>query len=155
MCRVRLQKCTGTAVAATCQRFLPNSHPRPFPLFPAFSHFLFSSSHPTMPTCRRKRVVLTELSQALLQAAQSSPDKEVYYLHQTGEIFETYECVQPTTPSPFSDRLPPRPQGVCGENVLLQIETVPVRGHRQEWPRLLPGARERTAGGPDNAFQVP
>lgn len=46
-----------------------------------------------MPTCRRKRVVLTEPSQALLQAAQSSPDKEVYYLHQTGEIFETYECV--------------------------------------------------------------
>ena len=41
-----------------------------------------------MPTCRRKRVVLTEPSQALLQ---SNPDKEVYYLHQTGEIFETYE----------------------------------------------------------------
>lgn len=46
-----------------------------------------------MPTCRRKRVVLTEPSQALLQAAESNPDKEVYYLHQTGEIFETYEYV--------------------------------------------------------------
>lgn len=46
-----------------------------------------------MPTCRRKRVVLTEPSQALLQAAKSYPDKDVYYLHQTGEIFETYEYV--------------------------------------------------------------
>ncbi|KAG9314516.1 chromatin remodeling complex protein [Chiua virens] len=45
-----------------------------------------------MPTCRRKRVVLTEPSQALLQAAQSNSAKEVYYLHQTGEIFETYEA---------------------------------------------------------------
>ncbi|KAF8140096.1 chromatin remodeling complex protein [Boletus edulis] len=45
-----------------------------------------------MPTCRRKRVVLTEPSQALLQAAESNLDKEVYYLHQTGEIFETYEA---------------------------------------------------------------
>ncbi|KAH0838447.1 chromatin remodeling complex protein [Lanmaoa asiatica] len=45
-----------------------------------------------MPTCRRKRVVLTEPSQALLDTAQSNPDKEVYYLHQTGEIFETYEA---------------------------------------------------------------
>ncbi|KAL4068214.1 ATP-utilizing chromatin assembly and remodelling N-terminal-domain-containing protein [Scleroderma yunnanense] len=45
-----------------------------------------------MPTCRRKRVVLTEPSQTLLQAAKSNPDKDVYYLHQTGEIFETYEA---------------------------------------------------------------
>ncbi|KAG6381334.1 chromatin remodeling complex protein [Boletus reticuloceps] len=45
-----------------------------------------------MPTCRRKRVVLTEPSPALLQAAQSNLDKEVYYLHQTGEIFESYEA---------------------------------------------------------------
>ncbi|KAH7883746.1 chromatin remodeling complex protein [Phlebopus sp. FC_14] len=45
-----------------------------------------------MPTCRRKRVVLTEPSQALLQAAVSNPDKDVYYLQQTGEIFETYEA---------------------------------------------------------------
>ncbi|KIJ68264.1 hypothetical protein HYDPIDRAFT_146150 [Hydnomerulius pinastri MD-312] len=45
-----------------------------------------------MPTCRRKRVVLTEPSQALLQAAKSNPDKDVYYLQQTGEIFETYEA---------------------------------------------------------------
>ena len=46
-----------------------------------------------MPTCRRKRVVLTEPSQALLQAAKSNSDKDVYYLQQTGEIFETYEYV--------------------------------------------------------------
>ncbi|KAG1755110.1 chromatin remodeling complex protein [Suillus paluster] len=45
-----------------------------------------------MPTCRRKRVVLTEPSEALLQAAKSNPNKEVYYLQQTGEIFETYEA---------------------------------------------------------------
>lgn len=45
-----------------------------------------------MPTCRRKRVVLTEPSQALLQAAKSNSDKDVYYLQQTGEIFETYEA---------------------------------------------------------------
>ncbi|KAF8844084.1 hypothetical protein BDN67DRAFT_944466 [Paxillus ammoniavirescens] len=45
-----------------------------------------------MPTCRRKRVVLTEPSHALLQAAKSNPDKEVYYLQQTGEIFETYDA---------------------------------------------------------------
>ncbi|KAI6136757.1 chromatin remodeling complex protein [Pisolithus sp. B1] len=45
-----------------------------------------------MPTCRRKRVVLTEPSQALLQVAETNPGKDVYYLHQTGEIFETYEA---------------------------------------------------------------
>jgi hypothetical protein len=46
-----------------------------------------------MPTCRRKRVVLTEPSDALLQAAASDPPREVYYLQQTGEIFESYEYV--------------------------------------------------------------
>ncbi|KAF8225024.1 chromatin remodeling complex protein [Tricholoma matsutake] len=45
-----------------------------------------------MPTCRRKRVVLTEPSDALLQAAASDPNREVYYLEQTGEIFEFYEA---------------------------------------------------------------
>ncbi|KAF9458184.1 chromatin remodeling complex protein [Collybia nuda] len=45
-----------------------------------------------MPTCRRKRVVLTEPSDALLQAVTSDPTREVYYLEQTGEIFETYEA---------------------------------------------------------------
>jgi bromodomain adjacent to zinc finger domain protein 1A len=44
-----------------------------------------------MPTCRRKRVVLTEPSDALLQAAKSDPNKDVYFLQQTGEIFESYE----------------------------------------------------------------
>ena len=44
-----------------------------------------------MPTCRRKRVVLTEPSETLLQLAKTDPNKEVYYMQQTGEIFETYE----------------------------------------------------------------
>ncbi|KAL0950970.1 hypothetical protein HGRIS_007718 [Hohenbuehelia grisea] len=44
-----------------------------------------------MPTCRRKRVVLTEPSPALANALKSDPRKDVYFLHQTGEIFETYE----------------------------------------------------------------
>lgn len=46
-----------------------------------------------MPTCRRKRVVLTEPSDALVQSVRTDPNKEVYYLPQTGEIFETYESV--------------------------------------------------------------
>lgn len=45
-----------------------------------------------MPTCRRKRVVLTEPSTALLHAARSDPTREVFYLKETGEIFETYEA---------------------------------------------------------------
>jgi bromodomain adjacent to zinc finger domain protein 1A len=44
-----------------------------------------------MPTCRRKRVVLTEPSDSLLHAATSDPARDVYYLEQTGEIFESYE----------------------------------------------------------------
>ena len=51
-----------------------------------------------MPTCRRKRVVLTEPSEALLQAFRSHPDKLVFYLQQTGEVFETYEYVDTTIP---------------------------------------------------------
>ncbi|KAF5374801.1 hypothetical protein D9758_000115 [Tetrapyrgos nigripes] len=45
-----------------------------------------------MPTCRRKRVVLTEPSPALIQSAKSNPDRKVFLLQQTGEIFETYEA---------------------------------------------------------------
>ncbi|EKM60973.1 uncharacterized protein PHACADRAFT_110936 [Phanerochaete carnosa HHB-10118-sp] len=45
-----------------------------------------------MPTCRRKRVILTEPPQSLLDALKTDPTKEVYYLAQTGEIFETYEA---------------------------------------------------------------
>lgn len=44
-----------------------------------------------MPTCRRKRVVLTEPSETLLQLVKTNPNKEVYYMQQTGEIFESYE----------------------------------------------------------------
>lgn len=55
-------------------------------------HHLPSSFYPAkMPTCRRKRVVLTQPSEALLQAAKIDPNRDVYYLSRTGEIFESYE----------------------------------------------------------------
>ncbi|CCM00943.1 uncharacterized protein FIBRA_02990 [Fibroporia radiculosa] len=44
-----------------------------------------------MPTCRRKRVLLTEPSPELLAILKSDPNKDVYYLAQTGEIFESYD----------------------------------------------------------------
>lgn len=44
-----------------------------------------------MPTCRRKRVVLTEPSSHLLDAAKSDPHRKVFYLETTGEVFDTYE----------------------------------------------------------------
>lgn len=48
-----------------------------------------------MPTCRRKRVLLTEPSPVLLDALKRDPNRDVFYLAQTGELFETYESVQP------------------------------------------------------------
>ncbi|ESK98367.1 ddt domain protein [Moniliophthora roreri MCA 2997] len=45
-----------------------------------------------MPSCRRKRVVLIEPSPSLLQAAKTNPNKKVFFLEQTGEIFEGYEA---------------------------------------------------------------
>ena len=48
-----------------------------------------------MPTCRRKRVLLTEPDQELLELAQTEANKDVYLLEQTGEIFDTYEYVPP------------------------------------------------------------
>ncbi|KAK0233457.1 chromatin remodeling complex protein [Armillaria fumosa] len=45
-----------------------------------------------MPTCRRKRVVLTQPSDELLQSVKTDPAREVFYLRHTGEIFETYEA---------------------------------------------------------------
>jgi hypothetical protein len=64
---------------------------------PVISHHpsLVPPTRPAMPTCRRKRVVLTEPSEALLQLAKTDPNKEVYYMQQTGEIFETYEYDTP------------------------------------------------------------
>ncbi|KAI0053291.1 chromatin remodeling complex protein [Auriscalpium vulgare] len=44
-----------------------------------------------MPTCRRKRVLLTEPSPVLLQALKADPNREVYYLARTGEIFDSYD----------------------------------------------------------------
>ena len=46
-----------------------------------------------MPTCRRKRVLLTEPSDALLQGLKADPNRDVYYLAKTGEIFDNYEHV--------------------------------------------------------------
>ena len=46
-----------------------------------------------MPTCRRKRVLLAEPSQAILDAAKSDPNKQVFQVRQTGEIFDSYEYV--------------------------------------------------------------
>ncbi|THU94815.1 chromatin remodeling complex protein [Dendrothele bispora CBS 962.96] len=45
-----------------------------------------------MPTCRRKRVVLTEPSQSLVQSVKTHPDRKVFLLQQTGEIFDSYEA---------------------------------------------------------------
>ncbi|KAL0580304.1 hypothetical protein V5O48_001721 [Marasmius crinis-equi] len=45
-----------------------------------------------MPLCRRKRVVLIEPSESLLVIARNNPNKQVFLLEQTGEIFESYEA---------------------------------------------------------------
>lgn len=45
-----------------------------------------------MPLSRRKRVVLVEPDDALHLLAQEDPDAQVYYLEQTGEIFQSYEA---------------------------------------------------------------
>jgi len=55
-----------------------------------------------MPTCRRKRVLLIEPSEELLHAAKHDPNRHVFLLEQTGEIFETYECVLPPKLPHFS-----------------------------------------------------
>jgi bromodomain adjacent to zinc finger domain protein 1A len=46
-----------------------------------------------MPLSRRKRVVLVDPDDALYQLAKESPNTQVYYLEQTGEIFQSYESV--------------------------------------------------------------
>jgi hypothetical protein len=80
-----------------------------------------------MPTCRRKRVLLTEPSQTLLDALKRDPNKDVFYLAQTGELFETYESV-PSTMSPICPYLICHPliQGVCRSDVLLPAEAIPM-----------------------------
>ncbi|RPD82643.1 chromatin remodeling complex protein [Lentinus tigrinus ALCF2SS1-7] len=45
-----------------------------------------------MPTCRRKRVLLTEPSPTLLDALKHDQNREVFYLEETGEIFENYDA---------------------------------------------------------------
>ena len=62
-----------------------------------------------MPTCRRKRVVLTEPSPALLEALKKDPSRDVFYLERTGELFETYESVLQHVfilPTPLTMSLP-------------------------------------------------
>jgi len=59
-------------------------------LFPTRVHFDCHCPSRAMPTCRRKRVLLTEPSSSLLADLKSNPDKEVFYLAQTGEIFPDY-----------------------------------------------------------------
>ncbi|KAF8523145.1 chromatin remodeling complex protein [Hysterangium stoloniferum] len=44
-----------------------------------------------MPTCRRKRVMLKELTASLLEDAKNDPSTPVFYMEQTGEIFADYE----------------------------------------------------------------
>lgn len=44
-----------------------------------------------MPTCHRKRVALVDPSPHLLSATGPAAEREVYYLAQTGEIFETFD----------------------------------------------------------------
>lgn len=82
----------------------------------------FVTASASMPTCRRKRVVLTQPSNELLECLKTNPKRDVFFLKQTGEIFETYElralpCVQS-----FSNL----PQGICRTYVLLPVKTVPM-----------------------------
>lgn len=100
----------------------PSHLPPPLPR-PAFPPSLFPPSHhpplspslppPAMPTCRRKRVLLTEPSPALLDALKNDPGREVFYLAETGEIFDTYECAYrpppPTLFHPCNPRTVPGP----------------------------------------------
>lgn len=89
-----------------------------------------------MPTCRRKRVLLTEPSPVLLDALKRDPNKDVFYLAQTGELFESYEYVH-TFPlfSTFPAHI--HPQGLLGAHVLLPDEAVPVRSYWKKWAQLL------------------
>ena len=57
---------------------------------------------PAMPTCRRKRVLLAEPSQAILEASKHDPNKQVFQVRQTGEIFESYEYAVATVARPRS-----------------------------------------------------
>ena len=81
-----------------------------------------------MPTCRRKRVLLTEPSPALLDALKHDPNREVFYLEDTGEIFDNYECAYcPLRPAVVHTHVTSTtPQGLRRSDVLLPNEAVPV-----------------------------
>lgn len=69
------------------------------PLLPAQPHFLsLTTLFGIMPTCRRKRVMLKELTSALIEEAQKDPSSPVFYMEQTGEIFTDYEYVSFSLP---------------------------------------------------------
>lgn len=93
-----------------------------FPIspFPPFSFLLHT--YPIMPTCRRKRVLLTEPSPALQDALHNDPKKEVFYLAQTGEIFESYECAHFLFILPFNHptQTSSLRQCICSSHVFLQ-----------------------------------
>ncbi|KAG7099386.1 hypothetical protein E1B28_001241 [Marasmius oreades] len=61
-------------------------------LFPLPIPLIILLPTPVMPLCRRKRVILIEPSEILLATARSNPNKQVFLLEQTGEIFESYEA---------------------------------------------------------------
>jgi len=77
-----------------------------------------------MPFCRRKRVVLIEPSDDLVHALQTDPERQVFYLQETGEIFESYECVFFSYPTPFQTIF--FFQGLRCTHVLLSPQAVPV-----------------------------
>ena len=112
----------------------PFSSHNPHPSYPQLPPVPHTSSY--MPSCRRKRVVLTEPSEALLQAVHSDPHKHVFYLDQTGEIFDTYEYVPfyPLHNTFFLLQILTLSfyQSLFRPNVLLSPETIPVRGNRQK-----------------------
>lgn len=149
--------------AGSLHAFVSNKPPAHVPFLAPFSPSPPARPPPpillpsTMPTCRRKRVLLTEPSQALLEALKTDANKDVYYLAQTGEIFETYECVASPKTIPCTNLTYPflDPQGLRLTDVLLPHEALPMRGHRQKRLRLLPGNGERATRGPHHALQVP
>jgi hypothetical protein len=129
--RQRCKKCTGTA---TRIRFLPNSHPRPFPLISRFlpssplssnnpssqcqhadANVSSSQNHPRpfsrlqSPTLTRRSIIYSKRARYLKLMSLSN-------------LF-LFQCLLQLC----------SPQGLRCEDVILQAQAVPVRGHRKEW----------------------
>ncbi|KAG5221534.1 transcriptional regulator family: DDT [Salix suchowensis] len=112
-----------------------------------------------MPTCRRKRVVLTQPADELLDAVKNDPHKEVFYLEQTGRFSKATSkpaspCCLATTHSVFSSSCRALLQRIRRAHVLLQAQTIPMRVDRQERTRLLPSRRERKTRSNDAAHPL-